>query len=204
MSKTNNVRVVIAHYNEDLSWVNNLKYPFWIISKHSLPLETIPNKGNEVSSYLEYIIKNYHELTDITFFVHGHRTAWHNGPNIDEFINEVDFNLDYFNVNSIHSPRSDMYLAGLNETERAYLDPYKEIIEKEIKIKIHSDKIKFRAAACFYVKKEAILRHDLSVYKNWYAWLMDMKEPSGISSRVFEYCWHIIFTGKHIDNYLNF
>ena len=79
-----------------------------------------------------------------------------------------------------------------------------EIIEKEINIKIDSTEIKFRAAACFYVKKEAILRHDLSVYKNWYAWLMDMKESSGISSRVFEYCWHIIFTGKHIDNYLNF
>ena len=204
MSEINSVRVVIAHYNEDLSWANNLKYPFWIISKHSLPLETLPNKGNEVSSYLEYIIKNYHELTDVTVFTHGHRNSWHNGPNIDEYINEIDFNLDYFNINCIHCDRCDMYLADLGDQEKAYLDPHKEIIENGINIKIHSDKIKFRAAACFYVKKEAILRHDLSVYKNWYSWIMDMKEPSGISSRVFEYCWHIIFTGKHIDNYLNF
>jgi hypothetical protein len=201
MSEINSVRVIIAHYNEDLSWVNNLKYPFWIISKHSLPLETIPNKGNEVSSYLEYIIKNYENLTDVSIFIHGHRSSWHN-VDVDVFINNEElYNNDYYNINLICSPRNGESLWALSEEAVGYLEKNKHIIEKEINKTINPLEIKYRPCACFYVKKQTILKYSLQSYKNWYEWIMTTKEPSSISSRVFEYCWHIIFTGNHIDIY---
>ena len=72
---------------------------------------------------------------------------------------------------------------------------------KEINLPINPLDIKYRPASCFYVKKEVVLKHGLQSYKNWLEWIMTTEEPSGISSRVFEYCWHIIFTGNHIDRY---
>jgi len=55
---TPTVHVCIAHYNEDTTWTKNLLYPHTIISRAGLPAETAPNKGNEASSFIEYIINN--------------------------------------------------------------------------------------------------------------------------------------------------
>lgn len=199
-----NIKVIIAHYNEDLSWINDLRSSFQIISKKTIPEETVPNKGREASSYLEYIINNYESLTDISIFIHGHRTSWHNSD-VEKYINgKSKFLVEYYNINLISSPRNSEPLWSLNEQAIGFLEKNKYIIEKEINQNINPLNIKYRAASCFYVKKEAILRHKLKSYKNWYEWIMSSKEPSGISSRVFEYCWHIIFTGNHVDNYLEF
>jgi hypothetical protein len=78
------IHVVIAHYNEDLSWTKFLKYSYTVISKRGYSPETPPNKGNEASSYLQYIIENYDNLSEYTIFVHGHRNDWHHKMNIDE------------------------------------------------------------------------------------------------------------------------
>ena len=94
-----NVLVVVAHYNEDLEWINNIKYNTVIISKQTIPRDCPPNKGNEASSYLMYIIDNYDNLFDYTFFVHGHRTHWHHKSNMDEKINNITFTYNYYNIN---------------------------------------------------------------------------------------------------------
>lgn len=205
MPKTNippeNIKVVIAHYNEDVSWVNNLQFPFQIISKKTIPENTAPNKGHEVSCYLEFIVKNYDSLPEICVFLHGHRCSWHN-VDVDNYLNDEEvFSYDYYNINLIASPRNGESLWVLHEEVVPFLQRNKHIIEKEINLSINPLDIKYRPASCFYVKKEAILKHGLQSYKNWLEWIMTTEEPSGISSRVFEYCWHIIFTGNHIDRY---
>lgn len=205
MPKTNipveNVKIIIAHYNEDLSWADNLQFPFQVISKKTIPEETPPNKGHEVSAYLEYIIKNYNNLTDISVFLHGHRSSWHN-VDVDSYLNNEElFVRDYYNINLIASPRNGESLWTLGEEAIGYLEKNKHIIEKEINQIIDPLKIIYRPASCFYVKKHLILKYPLQSYKNWYEWIMTTEQSSGISSRVFEYCWHIIFTGSHLDKY---
>ena len=90
--------VIIAHYNENLDWTKNLIYPHTLISRNNIQKEVAPNKGNEASSYLEYIINNYEKLPDICIFVHGHRNDWHHKQNIDEKINCLDFCHNYYNI----------------------------------------------------------------------------------------------------------
>lgn len=208
MLKTNisskDINVIIAHYDEDLSWTNNLRLPFCIVSKNKIPDGCIPNKGKEASSYLEYIIKNYNSLTDVSIFIHGHRDSWHSSR-IDKYLNGKNiFPLDYYNINLVSSPRNKQKLQFIPEESYYFLEKNKHIIEKEINQKINIPEIQFRPAACFYVKKDVILKHSIEVYKNLFNWIMTTDENSAISSRVFEYCWHIIFTGKHIDNYLEY
>jgi hypothetical protein len=93
------VHIVVAHYSENLDWLSNLKYPYTVISRKGIPRETPPNRGNEASAYLEWIINNYHNLPDICIFIHAHRSDWHHRENIDDKINGLSFNADYFNIN---------------------------------------------------------------------------------------------------------
>ncbi|KAL9621282.1 MAG: hypothetical protein Q9160_004303 [Pyrenula sp. 1 TL-2023] len=45
---------------------------------------TVPaNKGHEVMPYLTYIIDHYHNLSDVTLFMHAHRYSWHNNDLLD-------------------------------------------------------------------------------------------------------------------------
>lgn len=69
--------VVVAHCNENLEWIKNVNIKCKVISRNGIEKERQPNKGNEASIYLEYIIEHYYLLTDYTIFVHGHRTDWH-------------------------------------------------------------------------------------------------------------------------------
>jgi hypothetical protein len=187
------VGVVIAHYNEDLSWTFNIKYKCRIISKYGMRKETPPNKGNEASSYLQYIINNYDMLDDYTIFVHGHRTAWHHSQNTDEKINNMQFVHPYYNIND----------GGLNTltnipewNKMRYMIPH---VTKLFTSFVNLRKVVFRNSAQFYVHKSNILRHKKETYIKMYTYLMNSRETSYWTGRVFEYLWHIIFTGSHYD-----
>jgi len=189
-----NIEVVVAHYNENLDWTNNLKYKFNIISKSGIPRETPPNKGNEASSYLQYIIERYNTLSDYTIFVHGHRNDWHHKQNIDEKINTLTFDKKYYNIN-------ETSVTPLNGFKKEFV-VMKELIkpfEKILNTTIDLDNLAYRSSAQFYVSKETIRRHDLSVYVQLYNFLMNHNAPSYWSGRIFEYTFHYIFTGSVTD-----
>jgi len=76
--------VVVAHFNEDLQWVNKLskRFPevsFAVYSKGKpaeLPISTatavhLPNVGRESHTYLHHIVKHYQGLADWTVFTQG-------------------------------------------------------------------------------------------------------------------------------------
>ena len=191
------IHVVIAHYNEDLTWTKALKYNYTVISKQGYPSETPPNKGNEASSYLQYIIENYDNLSEYTVFVHGHRNDWHHKMNIDEKINHLVPKHGYYNINDKHlftklssSPRS---IEGIRDCARNI----EEILGKKITL----ENIENRASAQFYVSRDVLRAIDKPTYELLYSWLMSTKVPSFWSGRVFEFLWHFIFTGEHIDRF---
>ena len=59
--------------------------------------------------------------------------------------------------------------------------------------------VKFRPAAQFYVHKNNILRHKKEVYERLHKYLMESRVDSYWTGRVFEYLWHVIFTGNIHD-----
>jgi hypothetical protein len=187
------IGVVIAHYNENLSWLPNIKYKCRIISKYGLPKETAPNKGNEASSFLQYIINNYESLDDYTIFVHGHRTAWHHVENTDVKINRLEFVHPYYNIND-GGLRS---LVSIPEWHRMrYMIPPVTLLFGTF---VNLKDVKFRNSAQFYVHKDNILRHSKETYQKLYEYLMKNNESSYWTGRVFEYLWHVIFTGNICD-----
>ncbi len=186
--------VCIAHYNEDLAWVHNLKCPYKVISRQNIPAETPPNKGNEASSFLEYIINNYENLADYTFFVHGHRNSYHHNGNTDDIINTCKIKHDYYNFNNIQQ----VPLTYFRNVIQPCIPEF-ETISKIINYDIKWDQIHYRHCAQFYVKRELIQQYPKEVYQKLYDYLMATPIQSYYSGRLFEYVWHVIFLRTHVD-----
>lgn len=187
------IKILIAHYNEDLIWTKNLKYNYTIISKNGIKYEIIPNKGNEASSYLQYIIENYNNLANYTFFIHGHRNSWHHKENIDKKINNIIIKHDYYNLND-QNITTTYELSQRENNEYKIIIELIPILENIINKKIDFEKIKYRSCAQFYVSKKNILLNEINIYKKLYEFIMSTNISSYFISRLFEYTWHFIFT----------
>jgi hypothetical protein len=187
----NSVSICVAHYKEDLEWIKNIKYPVQVISKNMYNPEEPPNKGSEASSYLEYIIKNYDNLTNITVFVHGHRNSYHHNENMDEKINRISFNAAYMNINE-----GPMYGVGPDELILSLLPTFGELLIGE---PIKPQSLWFRGSAQFYVHIDLIKRHPKEKYIALHKYLMDSPHHSYYTGRLFEYTWHLLFTGLYVD-----
>jgi len=75
-----NLHIVIARYNESLSWLDTCLTPIqrrsvWIYNKGPDPvssqIKTLPNVGREAHTYLTYIIENYDRLPERVYFLQG-------------------------------------------------------------------------------------------------------------------------------------
>ncbi|KAG8525584.1 uncharacterized protein KY384_009228 [Bacidia gigantensis] len=69
--------IVVAHYNEDLSWLDGAIKACTIYSKGgdknapTHPHQKLPNIGREGHTYLHHIVHNYDTLTEVTIFLQG-------------------------------------------------------------------------------------------------------------------------------------
>jgi hypothetical protein len=187
------MHVVIAHYNEDLSWVTNLKYPFTIVSRNGVPKDTAPNKGNEASVFLDYIVKNYDTLDDYTAFVHGHRSSWHHAEPMDEKLNRIECTGMYHGLNDIPPYR----IRNCPNTTGQLIRDYPLV--EPILGPIDMDAISFRMGGQFYVHRDAIRSHPLETYKALLAILLSNTGRSQEDGILFERLWHFIFTHSVVD-----
>ncbi|KAI4162164.1 MAG: hypothetical protein LQ342_004183 [Letrouitia transgressa] len=69
--------IVVAHYNEDLAWLEQMKDACKIYTKGGpvnsprLPCVALPNIGRGGHTFLHHITEQYHCLADVTLFVKG-------------------------------------------------------------------------------------------------------------------------------------
>ena len=197
-SSIRSVHVIIAKYKEDISWSNNIKYPYTIICKEHLAIDEIPNRGNEASTYLEYIYKNYYNLADYNVFLHGHQKSYHHTENMDETLNNMIFDMNYRNINN-KSIYNDLRKMHFNVTVDWLKQYEKNVLESILYCCVDFDKIASNGNAQFYVSKQFIHRHSQQTYINLYIYIMKHKYNSYYTSRVFEYLWYFILTGEFVE-----
>jgi hypothetical protein len=155
MVKIYKMKYVIAHYNEDLSWVKGIDA--CIVSKGV----HVPNLGRETSSYLWWVIGNYHELPDRIAFRQGNPTA-----------HKPHFNEEDQKGRPYHW--EDL--------------PLKEYAD-EVGIEI-PEKIKYIASAQFQVSKEEILKHPFDFYVRAYEMSLRPQAP-WVFERLWSYIWDV-------------
>ncbi len=186
----NNYHVVVAHFNHDISWTKNLKYSYTIISKKDVPKDIWPNKGNEASTYIKYIIDHYYELYEYTIFVHDHRMSWHNKEtNLDQIINELKCVKKYNNINELNKQKisliDDFFIRILEDNA----------LQRSYNLNNHN----YKPAAMFYVHRSKIVQYDIEFYIKLYDYIKNVNIDSYTLSRMFEYSWHILFNNDETD-----
>lgn len=207
-------KILIAHYNENLEWVNNINFDGEIVI-YSKTINNndgrfIPvNKSQEVPMYLKYIIDNYDSLPNKTLFLHGHSDSPHQDFESKYICENLNWEFsDYFSVNKRgwYQEVSKNY-----ETWRAHgvwLKNYWHLFEDYLKFPENG--LQFYSGAQFLVSKKLILQYPKSFYEKLYNWSITEninippQTSDEISSRIFEYTWHYIFTKNQIEDKKNY
>lgn len=123
MSKEKNIEIIVARYNEDLSWIN--EYPFnqfeYIVynkgdnsnfEKANVKcIINIPNVGMCDHTYLYHIIHNFDKLTNITVFLPGSVNSSYKKEKAITILNNIissNYSTAYF-VGSYYNSVKDHY-----------------------------------------------------------------------------------------------
>jgi hypothetical protein len=215
---------VISHFNEDLSWLDNVEIEKFIVSKTLKDADIYQkiNRGNESSSYLEFIINNYEEMDsyDRIIFLHGHRMSWHQKYESDFLLNKIalEIDIEYLNFNDeyyyeiftdkVISSGKVNYVSD-NKVYLILKEVWDELFLEDIGEQ--PNYIGMIPGAQFTVNPKLILRRSKLFYLKLLNWIyseksyeMDIKyggNGNTYSSRVLEWTWNIILnnTNKEIQ-----
>lgn len=179
MKKTD---IVIAHYNEDLNWIDQLNFEYinrvHIYSKGGNANRShikLPNIGRESHTYLFHIIDCYDNLSESVIFLQGNPFNHHSTikPNSVEDINQWLYHLqrhDYTPNFHINQYDAFLYDGKLNEWggETIKITDYR--IDEWIKIylKSTSKEGKIFWSAQFGIKTKYIKKNKIELYTELY------------------------------------
>jgi len=198
--------IVCARYSKNVDFLNEINIRNVILEKN----HELPNKANEATSYLYYIIQNYDNLPENIIFIHDENESWHHSgkitEEIDSWINEYEkqgktyyeFNSIVFNTGTTFIP-DDVYdsnIAFKHFWDTVMQDSYGDY-----------NTIKTTPGKCcaqFIISKNNILKNPKSFYENYYNWLVDKTNGEGngksddiysgwSTSRYAEWTWRFIF-----------
>lgn len=109
------LEVVVARYNEDIDWTNQLKYKVNIFNKNEKDAHlfgyNLPNVGREPHTFFTYIINNYDNLPEYVAFVQGN--PFDHCNNALNEINDFDFKTEFKPLGVL--TRLTMEYEGINE-----------------------------------------------------------------------------------------
>jgi len=93
-----NLVVVICHFQEDLTWVKDLNYPYIVYNKNPKNNDkfelNFPNVGYDAIVYFDYIIKNYDNLPDFVCFTQDN--PFDHCPSFLDKVNNFNTDLKYY------------------------------------------------------------------------------------------------------------
>jgi hypothetical protein len=191
-------QVVVSRYNEDISWLKNVKLDYIIYNKGEDDIDfycvKLENIGREAHTMLYHIINNFKNLADYTIFLQGN--PFDHCPNILEILESLPEKL-----NDLPKTSKDCYLIGHRLIEDDYdalkcnSFPY-ELIPKFFDKR--PDLYNFSNGAQYIVNKYNIVNKTLFFYKKILE--LSMKEVSYPWS--LERIWPMIF--DYEDQYESF
>ena len=201
-------KIVVARYNEDIRWLNNEMHNCTIYNKgEPLNIENefmLENLGRESDTYLNHIINNYDNLSDLVVFTQA-RIQDHVGSD------DVNFLLKMKNDALIHGKSQNFFShtdVGNQPSfdhnwnlrpEGWYLkDNYKDNqpllfidwFKNNIMVE-YPNPIFIYGAGLFAIKKELILKYPIEYYKKLVLEVNHHIDP--IEGHFFERSWYYIF-----------
>jgi len=190
------INIVVSRYKKNTDFTEKLeKYNTNIMiydkENPNNPYNVPVNKGNEASVYLKYIIDNYFNLTEFTFFIHDEDFSPHHDGSIeDRFLEAINSKELFFNIN--HVPLGP-YSHITEKTE--LMEWYNKFIEPYIPIEQLPNKdwlIGYKGSAQFLVHKSLITHLPHKFYKDIYNWILEYPD-SKLAGYFLEWTWHLFW-----------
>ncbi|OCK79828.1 hypothetical protein K432DRAFT_426214 [Lepidopterella palustris CBS 459.81] len=205
--------VVARTAEEDVDWVESelrsisfLETAIYTVDAPTAPFIVPENKGHEVMPYLTYIIDHYHNLSDITMFMHAHSATWHN----DDLLGSQSSNMvhalsppkvvrdGYFNMRCHHEPGCPDHIHPLEEDDALnkpevtiFAPAWRELFPGVPVPKVLSQP----CCAQFAVSRDRIHALPVEQYEFFRNWMLKTPLEDKLSGRVWEYVWQYIWTG---------
>ncbi len=156
------VNFVVSKYNEDISWINNIKKSRVFIydkSNEDNDYIKLENVGREAHTYLTHIIRNYDNLSDYVCFLQGNPYSNEKG-HLNKSIDELENMNSDFDI----MPLSYLLECDLDGNPHHPKLQVKEIIFDQFFTSC-PDRLRFIVGAQFIVSKSAILNRSKSFYE---------------------------------------
>jgi hypothetical protein len=203
--------IVIARYQEDISWSNVYQDICFIYNKGAKELEyqgenvvRLDNVGREAHTYLYHIISRWDYLADKTVFTQGNILD-HIAPNTDLHI-FFDKEFDFIVKNGRYIRDYDPITGKLAHNGKWLIDLETGKMQKAkqsftewcinlLKLDFKGDPIFYGPGAIFSVSKELIYKKPIAFYKHLLSFLEDHSNPE--EGHYFERTWVYIFCDSH-------
>lgn len=205
------ISVVVARYNEDIEWVQDIDPSHQIIvyNKSLEDIESpqvnvqiinnVANVGREAYSYVRYIVEHYDELPDVVVFLQGNpddHIAWLSMSS-SEFVNAL--------INdALQQGVSAMTVFSCTETNGSYtidewytpikpspIRPFGEWFKTYFGYELPCDPLRWIPGAQFAVRKDHILQHPRSFYVRLLRMIDHHVNPEEIY--YLERSWYLMF-----------
>jgi hypothetical protein len=192
-----NIHLVVAKYKEDVNWVFRLGIPHTIYNKDNECKDNsfvnLPNIGREAHTYLYYLVNNYNNLQDYTFFSEGDCLS---NRNPEDTVEDISKDIHNFKgiprikpmsveVKEWNNPTKDNYY----EVDKNVIDIYFRLFNKKI------DHFTYHIGGQYIVPRSRIKFHSLYFYKHLYENISD-KRSVGYCAWTLERLWPHIYDGK--------
>lgn len=185
--------LVVAKYQEDVSWLSQLQAGFNIIVYDKFDPNAdhpLPNVGREAHTYIHHIIQNYDNLSTINIFIQAYPFQ-HSANFIDKLHRLTDktrfADLSDIVIEDFHGKELEKFFFKLFP---GYEFPKNSCV---------------KANAMFAVHKSRIYYHDLNFYKEIYKSFGDCPIPKycfdegGLQPFIMERLWSFIFAGPMLE-----
>jgi|688.fasta_scaffold01424_60 hypothetical protein len=199
LTRTKERKVIVSsHFREDLTWLKRATWDVAVIDHEGSetpaiePSIVIPNRGNESSSYIRYIIDHWDNLPDYMAFIHGHEYNKHQKykHHMLELIERAHLTGDcYIPLNGYWLSEPSPY--NVKSSYYLQIAKYWYLFEPYIK-RYPNQSLLTDACGQFIVSKNKIKKYPFEAWKTWYDALVH-PDTHGELGFVFEYTWHYLF-----------
>lgn len=201
--------IIASVEREDTNWTSTLPANFDVYrymndnpeAEFSVPL----NKGNEVMSYLTYLIDHYDHLPEVMVFVHAHEFTHHNpwilGLHTPTMVTQLSpqrvIREGYINLHCGSWDEGDCS-AAIRPHEGRPWEEFRDIWQSLFPHDPVPEVLAQHNAGQFAISRERALQIPQNEYIRLRQWMMDTEMNLGITGNLWEYLWQVIFTGKNV------
>lgn len=206
--------VISKTKKDNTSWVVEEDLAGWdtavyVVDDPSAPLHPPKNKGHEAMVYFTYIIDHYEKLPEVMAFMHAHRKGWHNEEIFDSDAAEMVRHLSvqrvvregYMNMRCLWEPGCPNHLhpGRIQEDEEKkeeflFASSWSEIFP-DMQV---PQTLSQPCCGQFALSRDRVLSIPRERYIYYRDWLLRTDIRDTMSGRIWEYLWHVVFTGEYV------